>query len=124
MDPVTFAIGGLCWLVSTMMQGAPGGSAGFALAAVLNGILGNEAHRLYREAIPRIREGLAPLSLPENRDLARAVRTAQISALDWLIEGGEHDAGDPQLHGFHQVCLLYTSPSPRDLSTSRMPSSA
>ena len=30
--------------------------------------------------------------------------------------------------GFHQghqrVCLLYTSPSPRDLSTSRMPSSA
>ena len=24
----------------------------------------------------------------------------------------------------YQVCLLYTSPSPRDLSTSRMPSSA
>ena len=24
----------------------------------------------------------------------------------------------------HQHCLLYTSPSPRDLSTSRMPSSA
>ena len=24
----------------------------------------------------------------------------------------------------HRVCLLYTSPSPRDLSTSRMPSSA
>ena len=26
--------------------------------------------------------------------------------------------------GFFSVCLLYTSPSPRDLSTSRMPSSA
>ena len=26
--------------------------------------------------------------------------------------------------GVSQVCLLYTSPSPRDLSTSRMPSSA
>ena len=27
--------------------------------------------------------------------------------------------------GYHQnACLLYTSPSPRDLSTSRMPSSA
>ena len=26
--------------------------------------------------------------------------------------------------GDHQNCLLYTSPSPRDLSTSRMPSSA
>ena len=25
---------------------------------------------------------------------------------------------------FYQGCLLYTSPSPRDLSTSRMPSSA
>ena len=27
-------------------------------------------------------------------------------------------------HFWHQICLLYTSPSPRDLSTSRMPSSA
>ena len=42
--------------------------------------------------------------------------------------GGEHntqvsfvDAGMP---GMLPVCLLYTSPSPRDLSTSRMPSSA
>ena len=25
---------------------------------------------------------------------------------------------------YHTYCLLYTSPSPRDLSTSRMPSSA
>ena len=28
------------------------------------------------------------------------------------------------LPGFSYTCLLYTSPSPRDLSTSRMPSSA
>ena len=28
------------------------------------------------------------------------------------------------LHGLLNLCLLYTSPSPRDLSTSRMPSSA
>ena len=27
-------------------------------------------------------------------------------------------------HALGRVCLLYTSPSPRDLSTSRMPSSA
>ena len=26
--------------------------------------------------------------------------------------------------GWYEGCLLYTSPSPRDLSTSRMPSSA
>ena len=30
----------------------------------------------------------------------------------------------PTNHGQSSVCLLYTSPSPRDLSTSRMPSSA
>ena len=29
-----------------------------------------------------------------------------------------------QQHGLVLLCLLYTSPSPRDLSTSRMPSSA
>eukprot|EP00831_Metopus_contortus_P085360 TRINITY_DN9915_c0_g1_i2.p1 TRINITY_DN9915_c0_g1~~TRINITY_DN9915_c0_g1_i2.p1 ORF type:complete len:722 (-),score=90.30 TRINITY_DN9915_c0_g1_i2:143-2308(-) len=30
----------------------------------------------------------------------------------------------PLIAGLHKACLLYTSPSPRDLSTSRMPSSA
>ena len=33
-------------------------------------------------------------------------------------------SGDTMLNGPIQGCLLYTSPSPRDLSTSRMPSSA
>ena len=31
---------------------------------------------------------------------------------------------DHTLKGLENPCLLYTSPSPRDLSTSRMPSSA
>ena len=30
----------------------------------------------------------------------------------------------PKLNEIPRICLLYTSPSPRDLSTSRMPSSA
>ena len=30
----------------------------------------------------------------------------------------------PRIISAYQDCLLYTSPSPRDLSTSRMPSSA
>ena len=38
------------------------------------------------------------------------------------------DESYDELHGFAKKlgipCLLYTSPSPRDLSTSRMPSSA
>ena len=43
-----------------------------------------------------------------------------------FIPGISTNLSDP--HAFIQVyitsCLLYTSPSPRDLSTSRMPSSA
>ena len=31
---------------------------------------------------------------------------------------------DDEIGDFYRFCLLYTSPSPRDLSTSRMPSSA
>ena len=32
--------------------------------------------------------------------------------------------GKVKAHQNYSICLLYTSPSPRDLSTSRMPSSA
>ena len=40
-----------------------------------------------------------------------------------IIAGGERVSKRRQA-GFATPCLLYTSPSPRDLSTSRMPSSA
>ena len=40
-----------------------------------------------------------------------------------LDEDLELCSNDP-LTGWYRDCLLYTSPSPRDLSTSRMPSSA
>ena len=42
----------------------------------------------------------------------------------WLVADLE---GKPELRekpNYPSICLLYTSPSPRDLSTSRMPSSA
>ena len=49
---------------------------------------------------------------------------------DWGIKFN-YTSGEPapekitdEIYGFTQTCLLYTSPSPRDLSTSRMPSSA
>ena len=41
----------------------------------------------------------------------------------FVIHGHRADSQDGAVVVF-QVCLLYTSPSPRDLSTSRMPSSA
>ena len=41
------------------------------------------------------------------------------------IEFDVHFSKDGELVIIHdETCLLYTSPSPRDLSTSRMPSSA
>ena len=37
---------------------------------------------------------------------------------------GDEEKGIPPSELYTESCLLYTSPSPRDLSTSRMPSSA
>ena len=46
--------------------------------------------------------------------------------IDIINDSGEHQGGliMPGLETIRGSCLLYTSPSPRDLSTSRMPSSA
>ena len=44
--------------------------------------------------------------------------------LKGLIAPGYNLAGPFAVPHFSSTCLLYTSPSPRDLSTSRMPSSA
>ena len=43
--------------------------------------------------------------------------------LDFCKDGAERICVGKRA-GRHSSCLLYTSPSPRDLSTSRMPSSA
>ena len=44
-------------------------------------------------------------------------------AADFVATGPDNLAATITPHHLH-ICLLYTSPSPRDLSTSRMPSSA
>ena len=48
-------------------------------------------------------------------EIPQAVKAAEGTAME-LFDSAFPTLGD--------VCLLYTSPSPRDLSTSRMPSSA
>ena len=51
----------------------------------------------------------------ENRQLKQQLSAAQQNSINWQTRYRNLQ---------NKVCLLYTSPSPRDLSTSRMPSSA
>ena len=46
------------------------------------------------------------------------------SASDTSVSGADANGATLTFTDGAYVCLLYTSPSPRDLSTSRMPSSA
>ena len=50
-------------------------------------------------------------------------RKATLNLRNWLIENTDIKIRHITFSG-SKGCLLYTSPSPRDLSTSRMPSSA
>ena len=61
------------------------------------------------EKLPGTKE---ELDLHMQLEYKQAVEIAEEQAIDVLLNGSNYD------------CLLYTSPSPRDLSTSRMPSSA
>ena len=70
---------------------------------------------------------------PENKSQPNQAETERM--LKWLTK--KHIISEPEefrrisrhefnhsLNDLLHICLLYTSPSPRDLSTSRMPSSA
>ena len=51
--------------------------------------------------------------------------TTSLESLVQVVHNGTGVFGDSSRSpGIFMICLLYTSPSPRDLSTSRMPSSA
>ena len=64
-----------------------------------------------------------------DHEVVADVQTIHLSDRSWLrvtfasvsLQPGDYIRVESPLTG---VCLLYTSPSPRDLSTSRMPSSA
>mgnify|MGYP003692129911 CR=1 FL=1 len=59
--------------------------------------------------------------IPQKR-LERVMQRASFQSYQSDLDRVEEDCWD--FSGLSEVCLLYTSPSPRDLSTSRMPSSA
>ena len=50
--------------------------------------------------------------------------TALINKPDGYLKGSLSDTEDVDYYEFNITCLLYTSPSPRDRTRSRMPSSA
>ena len=59
----------------------------------------------------------------EESEASKKLRAERIKLLKQKVESqGLRD--QVQISGEGMICLLYTSPSPRDLSTSRMPSSA
>ena len=61
-----------------------------------------------------------------SKGLCEDIRLLSVNKIKKLIGNNKVDViiGGPPCQGFSMACLLYTSPSPRDLSTSRMPSSA
>ena len=56
--------------------------------------------------------------------LALSGRQTKLESFHIDISGFAPEIGDELDDDLYLNCLLYTSPSPRDLSTSRMPSSA
>ena len=74
-----------------------------------------------------------PRTTEEIHEIGGQIRRLSVSAtVDATISSTVDDESQPgtqaltqeQVEGIIKSCLLYTSPSPRDLSTSRMPSSA
>ena len=95
-----------------------------------------EAHMAELEAIGIARPKTAPIFYRVSEDLLTQDDTIRVVGEDssgeveffilaladglWMGLGSDHT--DRKVEAYN--CLLYTSPSPRDLSTSRMPSSA
>ena len=75
-------------------------------------IIGAGSHVFARRLIADV------LSYPELRNCTISLMDINKEALDLTT------AFAKKMIDQHKLCLLYTSPSPRDLSTSRMPSSA
>ena len=67
-------------------------------------------------------EGKVAIVTGAARGLGRAYAEALASEGAAVVAADINDCGDTV--AAIEACLLYTSPSPRDLSTSRMPSSA
>ena len=90
----------------------------------------NESNRIHISSrFDRLVENLMPLCGRVIASIDLHLRITGVSATEYILD--VYDLGEegysevkPFVEVYVNVCLLYTSPSPRDLSTSRMPSSA
>ena len=69
----------------------------------------------------RIRDKEKGVNAPWNPEESRIDRIADVMMFYSAAGGGQYTG---LTHGYQNFCLLYTSPSPRDATLSRMPSSA
>ena len=88
------------------LQVGIGGVLGVLMLVGLASVIQNQADEVERNAVPEA----ASTNIPEPRT----------KSADPLVEAGVV----PDLPATPTPCLLYTSPSPRDATLSRMPSSA
>ena len=65
----------------------------------------------------------ADIAIVDSIDLYKQIRGKEVVKLKMTTESSDNNSLEVVFRIF-KLCLLYTSPSPRDLSTSRMPSSA
>ena len=63
-------------------------------------------------------------NVPGVRFCEHLPKLAKVADKFAILRGVSHTLAAHALGTQYLICLLYTSPSPRDLSTSRMPSSA
>ena len=77
--------------------------------------LKREINKEYVKDVARLREKFAVLTCGEHEGRRGVNR---------LVEKALNSKTAAKANGFYLPCLLYTSPSPRDLRLSRMPSSA
>ena len=68
--------------------------------------------------------GVQVVSAQAGHDVAGQAVAAEAGSLDKSVIKSHSVIADKSKAAITNACLLYTSPSPRDLSTSRMPSSA
>ena len=69
-------------------------------------------------------EFYASVKLVSGEEIFGEVMPSEENGRTVLIISDPVEIETVSMDGRHEGCLLYTSPSPRDLSTSRMPSSA